>query len=282
MNQTAREYLIRKVSELPLDLTPQDAQLLLAHSLGRSRSWLLAHLDESLSSSQADSAEQAFALLKTGKPLPYILGHWEFYGMDFDIAPDTLIPRPETELLVESAVKWLKASPTRRSVADIGTGSGIIAVAIAAHVPDAQVLATDISSAALKVARYNAKKFSVHERVQFMKCDLLPVNQPSWSLNLICANLPYIPTERLRALSVYGREPTLALDGGADGLDLYRRLFELAPKYLVPDGLMLLEVEATESIRALNLAFDSFANASIQLRQDLAERNRLLEIKLHG
>ncbi|MCZ2127319.1 MAG: peptide chain release factor N(5)-glutamine methyltransferase [Anaerolineales bacterium] len=277
-----REYLARKLEELPLDLNQQDAQVLLARALERPRSWLLAHLDAPLSPPELNAADQAFARLSAGEPLPYILGHWEFFGMDFEITPDTLIPRPETELLVESAIKWMKNNPEKRRVADIGTGSGIIAVSIAANIPDAQILAADISPVALKVARRNAEKFNVSERIEFVECDLLPKDFPSWSLHLICANLPYIPTAKLRELAVFKHEPTLALDGGEDGLDLYRRLFNIAPKYLALDGLMLLEVEAEQGIHALNLAFDSFSNASIQLRKDLADCNRLLEIKLRG
>ncbi|HNB40957.1 MAG TPA: HemK/PrmC family methyltransferase, partial [Anaerolineales bacterium] len=174
MTQTLGDYLIHKIPKLPDDLTQQDAQLLLAHVIGRSRTWLLAHLDTPLSATLLDSANQAFTRLEAGEPLPYILGHWEFFGMDFDITPDVLIPRPETETMVEKAIKWLSASGERRTVADIGTGSGIIATSIAMHVPNANILATDISRAALKVAKHNAEKFNVQHRIDFLECDLLP------------------------------------------------------------------------------------------------------------
>ena len=285
MTQTLGDYLIHKIPKLPDDLTQHDAQLLLAHAIGHPRTWLLAHLDAPLSAAMLDSADQAFARLEAGEPLPYILGHWEFYGLDFDITPDVLIPRPETEMMVETAIKWLSASGERRTVADIGTGSGIIATSIAMHIPSTRILATDISRAALKVAKHNAEKFHVHHRIDFLECDLLPQHidplPTDRHFDLICANLPYIPTQTMRGLPIFGREPTLALDGGKDGLDLYRRLLDIAPNWLAPNGMLLLEIEATQGLKALSLAYDLFSEASISLHQDLAGHDRLLEISLH-
>jgi len=199
-----------------------------------------------------------------------------------------LIPRPETELLVEKAIAWLQALPERSPstslrIADVGTGSGAIAVTLAMHVPDVHILATDISPAALAVAKRNAEKFHVHHQIDFVECDLLPPSafslQPS-AFNLICANLPYIPTKTLKGLSVFGREPTLALDGGEDGLDLVRRMLSIAPKWLAPGGRIMLEIEASQGNQALSLAFDQFSEAEIHLHQDLTGRDRLLEIQL--
>jgi release factor glutamine methyltransferase len=284
MTVTIGEYLTQHTPNLPDELTERDAQLLLAHIIGHPRTWLLAHRDAPLTPSQLDSVHAAFARLEAGEPLPYILGHWDFYGLDLDITPDVLIPRPETELMVEKAIKWLAASPERRTVADVGTGSGAIATAIAMHVPGVRILATDISYNALKVAKRNAEKFHVHHRIDFLQCDLLPQHidpLPTDShFDLICANLPYIPTETLHELPIYGREPTLALDGGTDGLGLYRRLLQLAPDWLAPNGVILLELEATQGIKALSLAYDMFSEATINLQQDLTGRDRLLEISI--
>lgn len=260
---------------------PLDSQILLAHIIGHPRTWLLSHLDAPLTPPQLDSATQAFAQLRAGTPLPYILGHWEFYGLDLNVTKDVLIPRPETELLVEKAVAWIKAAPQRTSIADIGTGSGAIAVALATQLPDVHILATDISSAALDVARSNAKKFNVEKQIEFIECDLLPTFdlRPS-TFNLICANLPYIPTQTLHELPIYGREPTLALDGGADGLDVYRRLLKLATPRLAPHSMMLFELEASQGTSAFNLAYDMLDEVSIQLHQDFSGHDRLLEISL--
>ena len=261
-----------------------DASVLLAHILNRPRSWVVAHPDSVLTAEQKEQLRESLSLLESGAPLPHVLGHWEFFGMEFDITPDVLIPRPETELLVEKAISRLHGSPVIRTVADIGTGSGIIAISIAVHAPGLKILATDISPEALDVANRNARKFGVEDKIQFIECDILPARPEVFSteehLDLICANLPYIPTGTLHSLSIYGREPALALDGGPDGLDLYRKLLKLAPDWLAPHGLLLLEIEATQGIRALNLACDTFSEGEIHLHQDLAGHDRLLEINL--
>lgn len=286
----AETYLKQNTSTLKSDSPELDAQVLLAHVMRLPRARLLASLDAPLTQSQIDSADQAFSRLRAGEPLPYILGHWEFYGLDFHVAPDVLIPRPETELLAEKAIKWLSAAhPSKRSVVDIGTGSGIIAITIARNIPNANILATDISPEALKVAKRNAEKFHVHDRIEFIECDLLPELKVEGrksqvrlsTFDLICANLPYIPTQTLRSLPIFGHEPTLALDGGEDGLDIYRRLLDIAPAWLAPGGMILLELEATQGIKALNLAAEKFSKSFTSLHQDLAGHDRLLEISIH-
>lgn len=285
LSLTVRDLLDAIAARLaPWSDTPElDAQVLLAHVMGRPRAWLLAHSTASPNPQQIATVEDLTRRLEHGVPLPYVLGHWEFFGLDFDLTPDVLIPRPETELLVERAITWLQHSPGRRAAADIGTGSGCIAVAIAAHVPDVRLLATDISLDALRVARRNAQKHHVAERVDFLQCDLFPPYPnylpTSLHFDLICANLPYIPTRELHDLPIYGREPTLALDGGPDGLEPFRRLLKLAPRWLAPGGMMLLEIESTKGLKVLSLAYDAFETAVIRLRQDLAGRDRLLEIQ---
>lgn len=266
------------------DTAALDASVLLAHVVEKPRSWLLAHPEFSITPAQYTTLNKLVSRLEDGEPLPYVLGHWEFFGLDLEVSPDVLIPRPETELLVEKAIAWLRESPARRMVADVGTGSGAIAIAIAAHLPDANILATDISAKALQIAKRNARKFGVDSRIDFLECDLLPAKPELFStdqhLDLICANLPYIPTETLYTLPIYGREPTLALDGGEDGLTLIRRLLDIAPGWLAPNSMILLEIESTTGIQALNAAFDLFSEAEIHLQQDLAGNDRLLEIVL--
>ena len=269
---------------LSSDTPALDASVLLAHILNKPRTWVMAHLELSLTPEQQKQLDDSLSRFENGEPFPYILGHWEFLGLDFDVTPDVLIPRPETELLVEKAIAWLQESPVRRTVADIGTGSGAIAVSIAANIPDTHILATDISHAALEVARKNAQKFNIADRIDFIECDILPQHPdpfPTEShFDLMCANLPYIPTDTLQGLPIYGREPTLALDGGADGLDLFRRLMNIAPDWLAPNALILLEIEATRGVQAVSLAYDMFSQAEIHLHQDLTGRDRLLEIRI--
>ena len=271
---------LRSLSDTPA----LDASVLLAHIMDRPRTWVMAHPEAELTSEQQNHLNDSLKRLERGESFPYVLGHWEFFGMELDITPDVLIPRPETEMLVERAIAWLQESPVRRTLADVGTGSGAIAIAIAVNVPDAVILATDLSDQVLKIAKKNAQKLGVDQRIEFVQCDLLPPRPDLFTteqhLDLICANLPYIPTDTLHALPIYGREPTLALDGGDDGLKLIRRLLTVGPEWLAPNGMMLLEIESTRGVQALNLACDLFSEATIHLHQDLAGQDRLLEIHL--
>jgi release factor glutamine methyltransferase len=281
------------------DTPDLDASVLLAHILDRPRAWVMAHPELTLTTGQQSQLDDSLSRLENREPLPYVIGRWEFFGLNLEVTRDVLIPRPETELLVEKAIAYLGQNPQRKNVADVGTGSGAIAVSIAVHIPNAEILATDISPRALEVAKRNAEKHNVTRAIQFIECDLLPSRQPQTtdsssfilhsfgfaqdkpsSFDLICANLPYIPTDTLHSLPTFNREPTLALDGGADGLDLIRRLLHSAPEWLVPNGLILLEIEARRGARALNLAHDLFSHAGIHLHRDLAGHDRLLEIQL--
>ncbi len=269
----------------PYTDTPElDAQVLLSHVFGKPRTWLLAHPGLSLDEHHTGILEGLIQRLEGGEPLPYILGHWEFFGLDFDLTSDVLIPRPETELLVERAVVWLQTYPERSHIADVGTGSGCIAIAVAVHAPQTHIIATDLSDAALNVARQNAGKFNVDRQIDFVRCNLLPAHDEPVPLeskfDLICANLPYIPSETLRHLPVFGREPTLALDGGPDGLDPLRNLLRIATEWLRPNGKLLLEIESSHGPAAAAIAYDAFNNAEIHLHHDLSGRDRLLEIQV--
>jgi len=251
--------------------------VLLAHVLRVSRAWVLAHPEASLNPEEQRRLEAGMRRLEAGEPLPYVLGHWEFYGLDFTLTTATLIPRPETELLVEQALNWLGSHPQCRLAADVGTGSGCIGVALAAHHPGLQVIATDISLAALRVAQQNAARHEILERVWPVQCDLLPAT--SRPLDLICANLPYIPSDMLPALRVSRNEPELALSGGQDGLELIRRLLAIAPQCLALGGLLLMEIEATQGEAAVALALSAFPRARVELLPDLAGHDRLLKIE---
>ena len=216
--------ILEKNSETP----NLDAQWLLARVMERSSAWVLAHPEAALTSEHNAALEKMIARLEDGIPLPYVLGRWEFFGREFVVTPDVLIPRPETELLVERAIAWLQEHPDARHAADVGTGSGCIAVALAADIHDLQVVASDISAEALKIARQNAVNNGVEQRVEFRLCDLFP---PEAVFDLIIANLPYVPTQVLQALPIFGREPALALDGGTDGLAIIRRLLNAAHQF---------------------------------------------------
>lgn len=262
------------------DTPSLDAQVLLTHVLGQSRTWLLAHPEAKLTQDQNSKFNQAISRIQANVPLPYVIGHWEFYGLEFALSPAVLIPRPETELLVEQAISWLALNPNRRKAADIGTGSGCIAVTLAQQISDLDVIATDISEDALQIAEQNAQHHQVDQRIRFLQSDLLPTLD-IWGAksDLICANLPYIPTAILHSLKVFGREPVLALDGGADGLNTIRRLLSKIPQYLQPGGLLLLEIDSSQGIPALTLVQKAFPDARVQLLPDLAGHDRLIRVE---
>ena len=267
----------------PLSDTPAlEAQVLLAHVLGKPRAWVLAHSEAELAPAEEDNINNYAARRENGEPLPYLLGHWEFYGLDFLVTPAVLIPRPETELLVERALDWLTQHPTHRRVADIGTGSGCIAVALTANIPDLQVIATDLSPQALALAQQNAARHGVAECITFVQADLLdlPAGLHTQPFDLVAANLPYIPRATLAELPVSHFEPSLALDGGKDGLDLIRQLLQQAPDYLSPQGCLMLEIETRQGEAACALAQAAFPQAQVKIMPDLAGHDRLVTIVL--
>lgn len=254
-----------------------DAQVLLAHVLETSRSWLLAHPEEALTTEQATLLAEQTAKLQNGTPLPYVLGAWEFYGLKFLVNPTVLIPRPETELMVETALDWLSHHPNRLEAVDVGTGSGCVAVSLAIHHPKLNITAIDISREAASIAGKNVKAHKMDDQVEVVTGNLLEgINGP---IDLICANLPYIPTETLKALDVYSREPTLALDGGPEGLDQIAELIKQAAVKLAIGGLMLLEIEAGQQDQVEALASAFFPGARIETKPDLAGWPRLVEIE---
>lgn len=259
-----------------------DAQVLLAHILRKSRTWVMAHPEEMLSPANVAQLQRAVERLAQGEPLPYILGHWEFFGLDFTINPDVLIPRPETELLVEHALRWLANHPGRRRAADIGTGSGCIAISLAVNQPDLLVVALDISWGALMVARQNIARYHLDQRVHLLQSDLLDAVQPAADdrrFDLICANLPYIPEETLVHLHQLRHEPIIALSGGATGTVFIEKLLRRAPDLLSPGGLLLLEIEASLGEKVHKLALSAFPHSTVQVLPDLAGLDRLVMVQ---
>ncbi len=220
--------------------------------------------------------------LEGGEPFPYVLGSWEFYALDFFVTPKVLIPRPETELLVEHAINWLKKLKTKSSelrVVDVGTGCGCIAITLAKNVPGILIHATDISPAALKVAQKNAERLHVLSSITFHECNLFPHGSYHDRFSLIAANPPYVPTNKMPKIQMKNSEPVVALEGGSDGLDIIRRILDYAPEWLLPGGLMLMEIEVSEGPAVLTLAKKAFPLAKIYLHKDLAGHDRLLEVQ---
>jgi release factor glutamine methyltransferase len=257
-----------------------ELQVILATVLGRPRAWVLAHPEVELNADQLERLEALSTRLAQGVPLPYLTGEQEFFGLAFNATPAVLIPRPETELLIEQALLWLRTHPGKRNAADIGTGSGCIAVTLAKHIPDLRVLAVDISMPALEVAQGNAARHGVEDQITFRQGDLLTGMDSQ--MDLICANLPYIPQPSLAELYVAKHEPALALDGGADGLELIRRLLKNAPDRLAPGGMILLEVQYDQGDAVGVLAREVFPDAQVDVLKDLAGLDRLVSIVSFG
>jgi release factor glutamine methyltransferase len=264
---------------LPVSEEPAlEAQVLLAHVLDKPRAWVIAHPEAALLIDQYSCLCLLLERRLNGEPLPYLLGDWEFFGLRFKVTPDVLIPRPETELLVEKALAWLKAHPLRRLAVDAGTGSGCIAVSLAHWIADLHIVAVDISRPALRVAQENITDHHVQGRVFPVQTSLL--NGLHWGkFDLVCANLPYIPSSTLAELEVSRHEPHLALDGGPEGTNYIYALLEDGPVWLAPGGLVLLEIEAGQGDRVTRFARQCFPAADIQLFHDLSGNPRLVQVE---
>jgi len=237
LHNTAKTLAANAVAEAPLE-----AELLLMHAMDLGRTGLYVRLEDDLPSKCGDAITELVNRRLSREPVAYILKNREFYGLDFYVGPGVLIPRPETEMLVEEAIAF-----TRRNfpsgdpiIADIGTGSGAIAVSLARSLPKAKIYATDISARALDIAALNCVRHGV--RVELLQGDLLaPLPHP---VDMIVANLPYVRDDELSGLSeeIKDHEPRIALSGGEDGLDIVRRLIVDAPDKLLDGGAVLIEV----------------------------------------
>lgn len=213
----------------------------------------------------------------SSKPSQLVKGWVEFYKLKFKVSPNVLIPRPETELLVDEVLKLVRDSFT---VLDLGTGAGNIAISVAKNAPQVKVVATDISEKALEIAGQNAKFYNVEDRIKFIKSNLL--EKVSGFPDIIVTNLPYIPTQRISYLnsSVKDFEPHIALDGGEDGFALYRKLFAQVKEKSWQPKLIIGEIDYTHGELAVNEAQKYFPDAEIEVKKDLAHLQRILIIKI--
>jgi release factor glutamine methyltransferase len=250
---------------------------LAAHILNKPSFWPQVHPDYELNPEQFKTLERQLHLLLAGEPLPYLLRNQSFYGLDFYVNEHVLIPRPETELLVESALQWLSGHPQATRAVDAGTGSGCIAISIASHSTQTHFTATDISFSSLEVAQQNRKSHRLEHQIDIVLSDLLAAL--TGPFDLICANLPYIPSTKLDTLEVARHEPLGALDGGPDGLRLIDRLLDQARSRLNPAGMILLEMEYSQTVPIKSLIGRHFPQASVTIMPDLNQLPRLVKIE---
>jgi release factor glutamine methyltransferase len=261
-----------------------NAELLLAHSLNLNREELYVRLRREIKEGEKGALERLIQRRISGEPLQYILGQQEFWSIHFKVDPRVLIPRPETELLVEQGL-WILSEKTfeqNPSVLEIGTGSGAVAIALAKEVTHIFLVATDISGDALVLAKENAKSAGVQDRIQFVNGDLLSPFQSSKgtrAFDLMLSNPPYIVRSEIGSLAkeVRNYEPVIALDGGEDGLEFYRRLISQAPSSLREGGWLLLEVGQGQAERVAEQIREGGPFLEPQILPDLAGIERVVK-----
>ncbi|HYY28327.1 MAG TPA: peptide chain release factor N(5)-glutamine methyltransferase [Chthoniobacterales bacterium] len=269
--QSTTAYFSRKGVEQPR----LNIEHLLADTLRKKRIELYLEFDRVLTDRELEPLREKVRQRADGVPLQHLLGHWDFFGREFRTDHRALIPRPETELLVETVLKQITIAGSRPDrVLDVGTGSGILAITIALERPQLEVFAVDISDDAIALARENAELLNVSDRVAFSRSDLL--NQIEGPFHWIVANLPYIPTEELSSLQREVQfDPVLALDGGKDGLTIIKRLIESIPGKIASNGLIALEVGKGQSQRVRELLAENCYH-DISIKKDYQGVERLL------
>ncbi|MBZ5648135.1 MAG: peptide chain release factor N(5)-glutamine methyltransferase [Acidobacteriia bacterium] len=247
--RAAFEYL----DERRIGSPRMNAEVLLMFVLGVDRAYLYAHPERELSAEEQARYDEALRERATGKPAQYITGHQEFWGLDLIVTPAVLIPRPETEHVIETVVELARTFPAK-NILDVGTGSGCIALALARELPKAEITATDISAEALEVARANAARLQLESRLTFRQADLLE-GVPPGTFDYVVSNPPYVSEEERDKVQREVRkfEPTAAVFGGPHGLDIYRRLIPQAKEALKPGGWLVMEIgfSQEEQIREL-------------------------------
>ncbi|HKO95485.1 MAG TPA: peptide chain release factor N(5)-glutamine methyltransferase [Pyrinomonadaceae bacterium] len=265
----------------------REAGSLMAYTLGRDRTYILCHADDFITGDDESRFGDFLEARMTGRPLQYITGHQEFFGLDFEVTPDVLIPRPETELLVETALKLMVGLKTAPFVCDVGTGSGCIPVALLHELrtfPATRAVAIDVSEAALSVAKRNATRHSVVDRIEFIVSDCFAKLDPArFQFDLIVSNPPYVAARAIAGLQreVRDFEPRLALEAGIDGLDIVRRLLAEAGSFLKPQRHLLIEI-GFDQREAVEKLVDRDTWELIDIHKDLQGIPRTVALEKRG
>jgi len=272
----------QKLSQAGIDDACIEAEFLVRHTVGVSKTQLYGEPDRTITPAEANRVLALCQRRLRHEPTAYILKHCEFYGIDFYIDQRVLVPRPETELLVEKAIEFASCYYQNKNltIADIGTGSGIIAISLALALPKARIYATDISPASLEIAEINCRRHKVSDQVKLLQGNLLePLPEP---VDMIVSNLPYIKDAELKMLSpeIINFEPIVALAGGGDGLDKIRSLLAQVPDKICPGGYLLMEIGQGQAQVVTSIINNYLPESSIELIPDLSGIDRVVEVSL--
>jgi len=279
--QKLLNWVTQHFTDKRIDSPRLSAELLLSHVLGMKRIELYTQFDKPLSRKQLDELHGLVKRAGQNEPIAYLVGKTEFYSLQLNVAPDCMIPRPETELLVERAIEFLRKRTGGQFVCDLCTGCGCIAVAIAKNYPDARILATDISDAALAVAAQNLEKYGLQERIQLRCGDLFDPIMPQLDVSkfdLIVCNPPYVSAAEYEKLdrNIRDYEPKSALFAGEDGLDIYRRIAEKVDQFLKPDAALMLEIGYGQGQAVRELLDQTGVFGKIKIERDFSDNDRLV------
>ncbi|HOK66028.1 MAG TPA: peptide chain release factor N(5)-glutamine methyltransferase [Anaerohalosphaeraceae bacterium] len=278
--QKLLNWMTAYFTQKQLDSPRLSAELLLCHVLGLQRIELYTLHDRVVQQPQLGQLRELVKRAAEHEPIAYLVGRCEFYSLSLKITPDCLIPRPETELLVEKAVEFLRRRPAPRQALDLCTGCGCIAAALAKNCKDLQITAVDISEAALAVAAENIRRYNLEPSVRLLCGNLyepLIEELDGPCFDLIVSNPPYVSDAEYEKLApnVKNYEPKQALWGGPDGLDFYRRILEQAGRFLKPDGAVMLEIGYEQGPAVKQMLEQSGLFASVEIHKDLAQKDRI-------
>ncbi|MFO8072457.1 MAG: peptide chain release factor N(5)-glutamine methyltransferase [Polyangia bacterium] len=274
LDWATRDFRSRRIESPRLE-----ADLLLAHVLGCRRLDLYTDRDRPLRSDELAAYREAIRRRRDGEPVAHLTGRREFWSLDLEVTPEVLVPRPETETLVEALLGFEPQGP----FLDLGTGSGCVALALAGERSDVRVDAADVSAAALRVARSNAERLGLGDRVRFFEGDLFDPLPAGERYGAIASNPPYVPSGRLSSLPAeVRREPELALDGGEDGLDLVRRVLRDAGPRLAPGGVLVVEIDPDQARSVAGEIGPRLLGREGEVFEDLARRERVVAFRTTG
>ena len=282
--QKLLNWVTQFLTDKGIDSPRLSAELLLSHVLGLKRIELYTQYNQAVGKQELDKLRGLVKRAGQHEPIAYLVGKTEFYSMELNVTPDCMIPRPETELLVQRAIEFLRTRNGIQYVCDLCSGSGCIAAAIAKNFPNARILATDICDAALSVAATNVEKYQLQDKITLLSGDLFDPIIPQLDVckfDLIVCNPPYVSSGEYEKLdkNVKNYEPRLALFAGEDGMDIYRRIIEKVDSYLKPDAALILEIGYAQGPDVKELLEQTDVFGEIKIEKDLHNNDRIVTAK---